>query len=226
VTPRRLIVIQHEDSAPAGLLEPWALERSIGLDVIRVDRGEPLPDPARIEGGIVLGATPSVFDPSIPWIAGELRWISAADAAGIPLLGVCFGAQAIAAALGGRVQAAPRPEVAWIDVRADNGRVPFAAGPWMAWHRDVIDLPPHARRLAYNDVGVQAYELGPHLAVQFHPEATAEIVGDWAAEAPDTLRALGVDGEALAAESRRHAAVARDNAFALFDGFVAGRFGG
>ncbi len=219
----RAIALQHEDGAPPGLLEPWAAERGLPLDVVRVDRGESLPAPTTLSCAVVLGATPSVFDPGVPWIADELRFIVAADAAGVPLLGVCFGAQAIAAALGGRVRPAPRPEIGWIDVRGDGS--PFADGPWLAWHRDVIELPPGARRLAHNAVGVQAYRLDRHLAVQFHPEATTEITAGWVAESPEELRALGIDGRALIAESRRHEAAAREHAFALFDGFVGSSVG-
>lgn len=221
VTVQRLIAVQHEDGAPPGLLDTWARDRSLRLDVVRLDRGEPLPAPRSLDAAVVLGATPSVFDRSVAWIAGELDWIRQADAAGVPLLGVCFGAQAIAAALGGRVSAAPSPEIGWIDVRHCNGDAPFAAGPWMAWHRDVIQPPPAARRMAENDVGVQAFELGPHLAVQFHPEVTPEIVGIWADEsAPGELSALGLDGGALVTESRRLQATAGGHAFALFDAFL------
>jgi len=219
VSGQRAIALQHEDGAPPGLLAPWARDRGLQLDVVRIDRGESPPAATSIACGIVLGATPSVFDDTVAWIEAELRWIAAADAAGVPLLGVCFGAQAIAAALGGHVRPAPRPEIGWIDVQVDDAAL--ATGPWLSWHRDVIEPPAGARRLAHNAVGVQAYELGAHLAVQFHPEATAEITAGWVIESPQELRTVGVDGEALIAECRRHETAARARAFALFDDFMA-----
>lgn len=219
MTGTRVIALQHEEGAPPGLLEPWAQRRGIDLQVVRVDRHEPLPDPGSLSFAIVLGATPSVFDSRVQWIAGELRWIASADAQRVPLLGICFGAQAIAQALGGRVRAAPRAEIGWIDVRREGAG--FAPGPWLAWHRDVIEPPRQARRLADNGVGVQAYALGPHLAVQFHPEVTADIVAGWVVESPQELGAAGIDGEALIAESRAHEELAREQADALFDAFLA-----
>jgi GMP synthase-like glutamine amidotransferase len=184
---------------------------------VRVDLGEPLPGPEAVSGAVVLGATPAVFDPAVAWVAGELDWLRRADAAALPVLGICFGAQALTAALGGQVRAAARPEIGWIDI----GTAPFAPGPWLAWHRDITEPPPGARRLAANDVCVQAFELGPHLAVQFHPEVTAEIVEAWTLESPAELGALCLDGAALVAESRRHEEVARGHAFELFDSYRA-----
>ena len=133
------------------------------------------------------------------WVAEEIEWLRAADAAGLPMLGICFGAQALASALGGSVHRLPKPEIGWVTVETrDADRLP--AGPWMAWHEDGFTLPPLAYELASNAFGVQSFCHCRHLAVQFHPEVTAAIVADWARERPRRSRA---GGHASARSSRR-----------------------
>ncbi|WP_051324833.1 type 1 glutamine amidotransferase [Candidatus Solirubrobacter pratensis] len=200
------VVLQTQADAPAGLLEPWAASRGLALEVVRVDRGEPLPDPREVGFAVALGSDQSVVDCGRRWIKHELAWLREADAAGLPVLGICFGAQALAAVLGARVFRLPEPEIGWIDV--ESGDAGIAAGPWVAWHEDGFELPPGAARLAANAYGVQAFSHGRHLAVQFHPEATAEIAAGWDEE--------GRYG--FSAEPAEAAVVAADR---LFDAFAA-----
>jgi GMP synthase-like glutamine amidotransferase len=172
------LVLQTQADAPAGLLEPWAARRGLELEPVRVDRGEPLPDPRDLSFAVALGSDASVIDHGRRWIRHELEWLRGADAAGLPILGICFGAQALASVLGARVFRLPEPEIGWIEVETlDAGRIP--GGPWVAWHEDGFELPPLAYELARNAYGVQAFCHRRHLAVQFHPEATIEIATDW-----------------------------------------------
>jgi GMP synthase-like glutamine amidotransferase len=209
-------VLQAQDDAPAGLVGDWAAGRGLSLDVVRVDRGESLPEPRDVAFAVVLGSSASVAVPDRDWIAGTIDWLRAADAACLPVLGICFGAQALAAALGGRVHRLPEREVGWVSVQsADPERI--ASGPWLTWHEDGIELPPLAYELARNRFGVQAYCHCRHLAVQFHPEVTPAIVADWArGDAPPEL-----DRAALLRGTERHAAAAAAAATRLFDGFAA-----
>ena len=200
------LVLQTQADAPAGLLEPWAARRGLALEAVRVDRGERLPEPGELSFAVALGSDASVIDHGRRWIRHELQWLRAADAAGLPILGICFGAQALASVLGARVFRLPEPEIGWIEIESlDPARVP--AGPWVSWHEDGFDLPPLAYELARNAFGVHAFCHGRHLAVQFHPEATPEIACAWDAEGRHGF--AGGPEEAAASAADR-----------LFDGFA------
>ena len=201
----RTLILQHDADAPAGLLGEWLHERG-EVVVARMDRGERPPDPVGFERLVTLGSEHAADDDAIAWQADERTTLAAADAAGVPVLGVCFGAQSLACALGGGVRRAPRPEIGWVTV---GSRSPLIAdGPWLAWHKDELLTPPRAEILAANESGVQAYRAGRHLGIQFHPEVTPEIVAAWKS-APE-----------LVAETERRADEARDRAFALFSALL------
>ena len=94
------------------------------------------------------------------------------------MLGICFGAQALCAALGGRVEAMERKEIGWTLVDSlDHSVIPV--GPWLEFHRDRCLLPATATVLARNDAGVQAFRIGRHLAFQFHPEVDGPQLKRW-----------------------------------------------
>jgi GMP synthase-like glutamine amidotransferase len=212
------LVLQHQDDCPPGAFGDWADARGVTLEVARPDRGE-LPDAAGFDAVVVLGSDRSVNDDA-PWIADELRWLR--DAVGaVPVLGICFGAQALAVALGGNV-ARERPEIDWLTLDVDPA-LGCSAGPWLCWHNDFITPPEDAAVLARSDRAVHAFRSGPHLAVQFHPEVDAAIVEDWmrADELGRDLARAGVDHEALRAASAEHAPRAAAAAHELFDAFAA-----
>ena len=114
----RVIVVRHHEEDSAGFVGEAFEALGAGLTVHRFpDEGE-LPDPGGADHIVVLGATWSVYDtdPARAWIAAELDWLRRADAAGVPVLGICFGAQALAAVFGGEVKPAARKEVGWTTV--------------------------------------------------------------------------------------------------------------
>lgn len=169
---------------------------------------------------VVMGAPWSVYGPEVePWIGDAFDLLREADRRAIGVLGVCFGAQAMAAAHGREVRKAERPELGWNEVETlDPRSVP--AGPWFMWHSDTFELPDGAREVARTALGPQAYVLGPHVCVQFHPEVDAEIVGSWFGHDPSDLVRAGLSLDGVLAETREREPEARARASTLVDRFL------
>jgi GMP synthase-like glutamine amidotransferase len=207
-----VLIREHVDGAPPGLLAEWLGERGLRYEISRSWLLEPLPDPRGYLFVVSLGHDAAAYETHLPGVAAEIELLRAAVARDVPVLGLCFGAQALAAALGAKVERAPTAELGWREITTDDPAL-VPAGPWLEWHYDRFETPRGARELARTPDAPQAFKLGPHLGVQFHPEATIEIVADWA-------RSDGRPAEAPAATPEQRAA-AREAAFRLFDAFLA-----
>jgi GMP synthase-like glutamine amidotransferase len=200
----RVVVIRHHRIDEPGFIADAFRARGAELSVHQYPREERLPDLAGVDHVVLLGAAWSVYDSQTVggWIGGYLDWLRQADAASVPLLGICFGAQALAAALGGQVEAAPRSEVGWTTVETFDPAV-IEEGPWLEFHSDRCLPPDGARVLARTEVCVQAFSLGRHLAVQFHPEVDGPQISRWLADGgrAEAERA-GQDPDELIARSK------------------------
>jgi GMP synthase-like glutamine amidotransferase len=218
----RALILQHGDWGPPGLLAEWLDERGIPYDLHRTYVGAPMPDPSGYAFIATLGSNRNPNDTDDPAVAAELVFVRRAIDVDVPVLGLCFGGQALAVALGGVVETAPEPELGWTEIETDDPEL-VPSGPWLEWHYERFTTPPGAIEVARTADAVQAFRLGPHLGVQFHPESTVEIVAGWADADTENLAKLGiVDGRDLLAISSEREDAAREAAFRLFDAFLAG----
>ncbi len=219
----RALLVGNVGDADGGLVT--ARFEHHGYRFERVDRDHPETWPT-LDGAelvVLLGSEWSVYWPDIvEAVEAEAAAIRECVRREIPIFGICFGSQIAAHALGGRVFRAEHQEIGWYEVAVQPGAAVPAAGPWMQWHSDVVDVPADAVVLATSDVGPQAWSVGRTLCVQFHPEVTGPIVERWVrggghAEA----EAFGRDPELLIAQSHQLSGQARPNTDDLVDWFVA-----
>ncbi|GAB7094687.1 type 1 glutamine amidotransferase [Halolamina litorea] len=161
--------------------------RELDADLAEFDATEgELPADHAFDGVVITGSRSSVYWDEA-WIPALIDWVAEAHERGVPILGVCYGHQVLAEALGGRVAGMDdfeigynaierRPEAADDELLGDLGDE-FTA---FTTHGDaVVDLPSEAELLAENEYGVHAFRAGHAWGVQFHPEydvATAEEV--------------------------------------------------
>ena len=151
---------------------------------------------------VSLGSSWSVYWDNVATnVDAESAFIRHIVSRGIPFLGICFGAQMLSCAFGGKVERAKKAEIGWHDVGTIEGSAPLG-GRWMQWHFDSFSAPAGFETLAINDAGIQAIRRGRSLGVQFHPEATEAIVTRWMeGDGARELAALGLSPSALLSET-------------------------
>ena len=211
------LILQHEEGGPPALFAEWCERRGIAYVVRRVwEDGLPA-EAAGLPWICALGSDHSPGAPGAPpWVEEEVAFLRKALDAGVPVLGLCFGGQALAAAAGARIVPADPPEVGWMEVETiDPDRIP--AGPWLHFHYDQFTVPPGAGELARSAAGPAAFTLGRSLGLQFHPEGTPDIADAWTLIDEERLVPLGIRPAAVAIEGRERADAAALAAGILFD---------
>ncbi len=224
----RALIIVHEPGGGPEIVGRRLVERDVDVDEVLVcprmgvanGSFPELADPAAHDVIAVMGSTHSLVDPTpiSSWIHDELDFLRRAHDADVPMLGICFGAQALSAALGGSVHRLDRPQIGWHHQPGHPSGLP--GGPWMEWHFDGFVPPAEAEVLAADDWGVQAFRLRRNLAVQFHPEVTTAGVNGWIDDVGHELPAGGVDPDVLRADCIANEEGAAVRAAALVDYFL------
>jgi GMP synthase-like glutamine amidotransferase len=133
-------------------------------------------------------------------IKREQALLAEAMRADIPVLGICFGMQQLALALGGDVHLAAEPEIGVVKVPAQDDDPFGLAGDWTTFHLDSVTPPPGATLRASTDICAQSFSIGRALAVQYHPEAGPEVFQRWVYDGGrDVITEVGHDPEAALA---------------------------
>ncbi len=197
------LVIQHVEPERAFAIEDALEDAGVAVEIRRTFAGDAVPiDVSGLDGLVIMGGPMSAnSDDGFPTRTRELALIADALAGGLPIMGVCLGAQLLALAAGGSVSpGATGPEIGWGGVEL-SGSCPtdllFADLPSplgvLQWHGDTFTLPPGSRLLASNATYAnQAFRVGPAAwGLQFHIEVDADAVEGF-------LDAFGADADGVA----------------------------
>jgi GMP synthase (glutamine-hydrolysing) len=223
--PRTAIALRHVAFEDLGLIEPLLV--SLGWNISYRDAAlDDLSDPAPQQADllVVLGGPIGIYETDVyPFLAGELKALEKRLAAGKPTLGICLGAQAMAAVLGARVFFGGPKEIGFgrvtlTEAGKASALAPLADGMVLHWHGDTFDLPAHATRLVANEVYPnQAFSVGANaLALQFHLEADPAKIERWLVGHAVELGKAGIDIAALRKAAAAYAPHYAAQAVAVF----------
>jgi len=217
----RALVLRHHLEDSPGLVGEAFEARGYEIDLVMMDETSATPLLDGYDVMVILGSKCAVYDLEVEakWFKEELALIGEADQKSLPILGICFGAQALCRFYGGEVSRAPDGEIGWfeIDVVAD---VELPRGPWFEFHFDHCTLPESAELWATSPRAVQAFSIGQNVGVQFHPEIDEAQLKEWLAADEEETRELGLDLDALLSETARETPAARVRAQELVDLFL------
>lgn len=210
----RALVVTHAESVPLGTLADWLPAAGMRLDLVEPWAGDTMPDRMTSHHALVImgGPQQAFDDDSARWLRATKSLIAKAVEDGVPVLGICLGAQLLAEATGGKVQPGSRgPEFGATSLsrtsatRADAlfGELPAPTAA-VQWHWDaVVRLPIGARVLLSGECyEYRAFRVGRSAyGIQCHVETTPKILRAWAAADAERVRAAGLDPKVVTAQA-------------------------
>ena len=171
-----------------GIMESWIRDKGHRLEYTRVYEKDPLPESTDVDLLIIMGGPMNVFDFHVyPWMQDEIEWVADFIRTGKPVLGICLGAQIIAAALGEEVYPGEEKEIGWHDLQFLPSLGDFrifkdlpASRKVFHWHGDTFNIPEGAVRIARSQLFPnQGFIYNKRvMALQFHLEVTPDSVHD------------------------------------------------
>jgi GMP synthase (glutamine-hydrolysing) len=179
--------LQHVHFEDPANIEQWAKERNYQLSGTKLFQENQLPSLGEFDWLVVMGGPMNIYEEEIyPWLAAEKKFIAQAIAAGKQVLGICLGAQLIAAVLGAKIYGNENKEIGWYPVRISEGvqKLPVFSGlpqtfTAFHWHGDTFELPAGSVRAAHSEGCINqafAYNDGKVIGLQFHLESSHESV--------------------------------------------------
>jgi len=176
------VVFQHTPQEPMGYFETICREWNILFNYVRLFETNEVPN-INATHVLILGGPMSVKDTrTYPYLADEKMWIRSFVKLGIPILGICLGAQLIANAFGGKVSSCEE-EVGWREIRRiGTGIMKAVPSTFRAFqmHSETFDIPINGRILCEgHTVRNQAFDIGSATGLQFHFEITPDLVQNW-----------------------------------------------
>jgi GMP synthase (glutamine-hydrolysing) len=229
----KVYVLQHHRVENLGTIAEALEGAALAWQYIRVHEGHPVPREMKGAGGlIVMGGPMAAYQADrYPFLRDEMVLIEQAVTEELPVLGVCLGAQIVAAALGAKVTRNPAgKEIGWYPVTLSDAaledRLWRGVAPTITpfhWHGDIFELPAGAVSLASSEkTPCQAFRYGNSVyALQFHIEVTPESVAAMAAEWPREL-----EKEKISAAEMMGAAAGHVPELELLSDAIFGRWAG